>query len=197
MGGRKGSSNILATISAGGSAQGAGLGAAPSAAAASTAIANGFTPGGGLGARVFQTTPGGLVPLPAQSTAPVAPLPTMLSAVQSLFEYISTSPSHPPPPPKVVPVGSNTIAGPLLSSPHGPTNAAIRGGGPHGAGTLGKGVAKPDELVRTIRQENELFRSNMHQDAHEFLGWLLNKIAEDVEELEKSMGEDGQGQQGK
>jgi ubiquitin C-terminal hydrolase len=53
---------------------------------------------------------------------------------------------------------------------------------------MGKGVVRPEELVRTVKRENELFRGNMHQDAHEFLGWLLNKIAEDVEELEKSMG---------
>jgi uncharacterized UBP type Zn finger protein len=25
----------------------------------------------------------------------------------------------------------------------------------------------------------------MHQDAHEFLGWLLNKVAEDVEDLQR------------
>ena len=53
---------------------------------------------------------------------------------------------------------------------------------------MGKGVVKPEELVRAVKRENELFRGNMHQDAHEFLGWMLNKIAEDVEELEKSMG---------
>lgn len=31
----------------------------------------------------------------------------------------------------------------------------------------------------------ELFRSSMHQDAHEFLNYLLNTIAEDVEKYQK------------
>ncbi len=39
--------------------------------------------------------------------------------------------------------------------------------------------------MRTVRRENELFRSTMHQDAHEFLGWLLNKVAEDAEALQR------------
>ena len=55
---------------------------------------------------------------------------------------------------------------------------------------MGKGVVKPEEVVRTVKRENELFRGNMHQDAHEFLGWMLNKIAEEVEELEKGMGKE-------
>lgn len=35
----------------------------------------------------------------------------------------------------------------------------------------------------------ELFRSSMHQDAHEFLNYLLNSIAEDVETYQKKMSE--------
>lgn len=139
------------------------------------------------------STPGG-VPFPsqpAQAQAPPpsaaanaiasGPPPTMLSSLQTLFEYIGSSPAHPPAAPKAVPPGQ-TSGGPVALGPH---SLAARGGGAHGAGTLGRGVARPDELVRTVRRENELFRSTMHQDAHEFLGWLLNKVAEDAEALQR------------
>ena len=43
------------------------------------------------------------------------------------------------------------------------------------------GVVAPEAFVAQLRKENELFRSTMHQDAHEFLNYLLNAIAEDVE----------------
>ncbi|KAL5494820.1 hypothetical protein ACEPAI_282 [Sanghuangporus weigelae] len=47
---------------------------------------------------------------------------------------------------------------------------------------LDKGVVAPRAFVDKLKKENELFRSTMHQDAHEFLIFLLNKIAEDLEE---------------
>lgn len=132
-----------------------------------------------------------LPPTPAVPRDPNVPLPTLLSAMQSLFQYMEASPPHPPPPPKppqTLPPGAVTSGGPTLVNPHNPDRPFIRGGGAHGAGTLGKGVAKPEELIRTVKRQNELFRGNMHQDAHEFLGWLLNRVAEDVEEIDKSMG---------
>ncbi|KAG0245219.1 hypothetical protein BGW41_002688 [Actinomortierella wolfii] len=39
----------------------------------------------------------------------------------------------------------------------------------------------PTAFVAKVKKENELFRSSMHQDAHEFLMFLMNTIAEDVE----------------
>lgn len=45
-----------------------------------------------------------------------------------------------------------------------------------------KGVVAPRAFVDKLKKENELFRSTMHQDAHEFLIYLINKIAEDLEE---------------
>ncbi|KAI5119724.1 hypothetical protein M0805_001437 [Coniferiporia weirii] len=45
-----------------------------------------------------------------------------------------------------------------------------------------KGTISPRAFVEKLKKENELFRSTMHQDAHEFLIYLLNKIAEDLEE---------------
>lgn len=45
-----------------------------------------------------------------------------------------------------------------------------------------KGTISPRGFVDKLRKENELFRTTMHQDAHEFLIYLLNKIAEDLED---------------
>lgn len=133
-------------------------------------------------------------PLPKLATIapqdPHLPPVSLLSAMQSLFDYTDASPPHPPPPPKPPqqkPPGSETTGGTTLFNPHNPDRPFVRGGGPHGAGTMGKGVVKPEELVRAVKRENELFRGNMHQDAHEFLGWMLNKVAEDIEEIERSM----------
>eukprot|EP00164_Ancoracysta_twista_P004672 GFYU01006317.1.p1 GENE.GFYU01006317.1~~GFYU01006317.1.p1 ORF type:complete len:403 (-),score=70.83 GFYU01006317.1:77-1285(-) len=38
------------------------------------------------------------------------------------------------------------------------------------------GVIPPRKFIQKLRKENELFRSYMHQDAHEFLNYLLNEI---------------------
>ncbi|KXS11894.1 cysteine proteinase [Gonapodya prolifera JEL478] len=40
------------------------------------------------------------------------------------------------------------------------------------------GVLAPQKFVDRLKKENELFRSNMHQDAHEFLNYLLNGVGE-------------------
>ncbi|CAO3597191.1 unnamed protein product [Absidia cylindrospora] len=47
------------------------------------------------------------------------------------------------------------------------------------------GVVAPVNFINKLKKENELFRSSMHQDAHEFLNYLLNTIAEDVEKYQK------------
>lgn len=39
-----------------------------------------------------------------------------------------------------------------------------------------------------MKRENEMFRGMSQQDAHEFLGWVLNKVAEDVELVDRSSG---------
>ncbi|KAF8588617.1 cysteine proteinase [Ramaria rubella] len=62
-----------------------------------------------------------------------------------------------------------------------------------------KGTVSPTSFITKVKKENELFRSTMHQDAHEFLGFLLNKIVEDLETEMKSnieMGGDDCTQQG-
>ena len=44
------------------------------------------------------------------------------------------------------------------------------------------GVLSPHRLLEIFRRENELFRTAMHQDAHEFYGLVLNDIIRNVEE---------------
>jgi ubiquitin carboxyl-terminal hydrolase 9/13 len=51
--------------------------------------------------------------------------------------------------------------------------------------TLDKGTVAPQAFIAKLRKENELFRSTMHQDAHEFLNYLVNSVVENIEEEEK------------
>ncbi|GAQ82475.1 Ubiquitin-specific protease [Klebsormidium nitens] len=48
------------------------------------------------------------------------------------------------------------------------------------------GVIAPKRFVQRLKKQNELFRSYMHQDAHEFLNFLLNELAENLEKEEKA-----------
>lgn len=43
------------------------------------------------------------------------------------------------------------------------------------------GVASPSKLIEVLKRENELFRTSMHQDAHEFFNLLLNEVIEHVD----------------
>lgn len=43
------------------------------------------------------------------------------------------------------------------------------------------GVVSPHKFLEILRRENEMFRSAMHQDAHEFLNLLLNQAIDNVE----------------
>ncbi|KAF8257690.1 hypothetical protein EI94DRAFT_1757233 [Lactarius quietus] len=44
-----------------------------------------------------------------------------------------------------------------------------------------KGALAPRAFIDKLRDCNELFRGAMHQDAHEFLNYLLNKIVEEIQ----------------
>lgn len=50
------------------------------------------------------------------------------------------------------------------------------------------GIVAPVQFMNKVKKENELFRSSMHQDAHEFLNFVLNTIAEDVSSYQKKNG---------
>ncbi|KAI8999506.1 hypothetical protein BC832DRAFT_534200 [Gaertneriomyces semiglobifer] len=51
------------------------------------------------------------------------------------------------------------------------------------------GVVAPQQFVTILKKENELFRSTMHQDAHEMLNYLLNAIAEILVRHRTELGE--------
>lgn len=50
-----------------------------------------------------------------------------------------------------------------------------------------KGTVSPRAFIDKLKEINELFRSTMHQDAHEFLNYLLNRIVEEIEEDRKQL----------
>ena len=43
------------------------------------------------------------------------------------------------------------------------------------------GVVSPQQFLETLKRENEMFRTPMHQDAHEFLNLLLNEVMAGLE----------------
>jgi ubiquitin carboxyl-terminal hydrolase 9/13 len=47
------------------------------------------------------------------------------------------------------------------------------------------GVVSPTKFLDVLKRENEMFRTPMHQDAHEFLNLLLNQVVENVEQYSK------------
>lgn len=51
---------------------------------------------------------------------------------------------------------------------------------------MDKGTVAPRAFIDKLKELNELFRSTMHQDAHEFLNYLLNQIVEEIEEERKN-----------
>lgn len=44
-----------------------------------------------------------------------------------------------------------------------------------------KGIVAPKAFIDKLKELNELFRGGQHQDAHEFLNFLLNRIVEEME----------------
>ncbi|KAL9629346.1 MAG: hypothetical protein Q9204_005323 [Flavoplaca sp. TL-2023a] len=49
------------------------------------------------------------------------------------------------------------------------------------------GVVSPAKFLEVLKRENEMFRTAMHQDAHEFLNLLLNEVIENVEANAKKL----------
>ena len=56
-----------------------------------------------------------------------------------------------------------------------------------------KGTVAPKAFIEKLKELNELFRGSQHQDAHEFLNFLLNKIMEEMEEDERKQHSNGNG----
>lgn len=56
------------------------------------------------------------------------------------------------------------------------------------------GTVAPMAFINQLKRDNEFFRSTLHQDAHEFLNYLVNMIAEAVEKEDKLKREAGVGE---
>ncbi len=52
------------------------------------------------------------------------------------------------------------------------------------------GVVSPTKFLEVLKKENEMFRTAMHQDAHEFLNLLLNEVVANVEVHSKKLEEE-------
>ncbi|BGP14626.1 hypothetical protein JCM10213_002206 [Rhodosporidiobolus nylandii] len=53
------------------------------------------------------------------------------------------------------------------------------------------GTVAPQAFINQLKRDNEFFRSTLHQDAHEFLNYLVNMIAEILEQEKKRAEEEG------
>lgn len=79
---------------------------------------------------------------------------------------------------------------PSSASSSGPPNLSIS---TSSTGTLASGFPAVDSsavkaFLGTLKRENVLFDSTMHQDAHEMLNFVLNKVGEDLIEADKAKG---------
>ncbi|XP_027073310.1 ubiquitin carboxyl-terminal hydrolase 4 [Coffea eugenioides] len=54
------------------------------------------------------------------------------------------------------------------------------------------GVIAPKRFVQRLKRQNEIFRSYMHQDAHEFLNYLLNELVDILEKESRAAKSDGE-----
>lgn len=52
------------------------------------------------------------------------------------------------------------------------------------------GVIAPKRFVQRLKKQNEIFRSYMHQDAHEFLNYLLNELVDILEKESRAAKSD-------
>jgi hypothetical protein len=52
------------------------------------------------------------------------------------------------------------------------------------------GTVAPQAFINQLKRDNEFFRSTLHQDAHEFLNYLINEVAELLEKEEKKRAEE-------
>ncbi|KAF4604701.1 hypothetical protein EYR40_003479 [Pleurotus pulmonarius] len=95
------------------------------------------------------------------------------------IDSIPYSPSKPP---------ISTV--PISIPPHPPTLfSALRSLYAHiSTNPAERGTVAPRAFIDKLKEVNEIFRSTtMHQDAHEFLNFLLNKIVEEIEEDKRSV----------
>lgn len=115
-----------------------------------------------------------LLPPPPPAPAPPPPQSTINSRKKPQRQHSVSEPSHTRPnaPPAIpIPPSPPTLLSALRSLfLHISRNPAD------------KGTVAPRAFIDKLKELNELFRGSMHQDAHEFLNYLLNRVVEDIEE---------------
>ncbi|KAI9455737.1 hypothetical protein HD554DRAFT_2005525, partial [Boletus coccyginus] len=129
-----------------------------------------------------------------QHTDHYPPLQNALSSHSSVPTHPPTSPASParrkldrtstqdPPQPNAV---SHPPTPPVPSAPR-TLFSALRALYNHiSQNPADKGTIAPRAFIEKLRELNEAFRNTMHQDAHEFLNYLLNRIVEEIEEEKK------------
>lgn len=90
-------------------------------------------------------------------------------------------------PSETCPHNAPTLSGPPIPSAPRTLSSALRSLFVHISKHPGdKGTIAPRAFIEKLKELNELFRSSMHQDAHEFLNYLLNRIVEEIEQQRKS-----------
>lgn len=126
------------------------------------------------------------IPLPPQTSPPqtaTRPRPRRKDSITETFGFSSSnptsstaSPCRPTPPTIPIPSAPPTLLSALRSLYlHISRNPAD------------KGTVAPRAFIDKLKELNELFRSTMHQDAHEFLNFLLNQIVEEMDDDRKKL----------
>lgn len=126
-----------------------------------------------------------LVPPLASPSAPPQPTPSQIPTRAKNVRKSSAMDTRAP-----VEAANGQSSAPLTGPPIPPSPptlfSALRSLFLHiSQNSLDKGTVAPRAFIDKLKKENELFRSSMHQDAHEFLNYLLNSIAEDLEQQAK------------
>lgn len=118
---------------------------------------------------VTTTTP--VIPAPLQSNPPMRRRPERRGTSESIHTNGTAQPLPPGPP---IPPAPATLFSALRSLfLHISQNPAD------------KGTVAPRAFIEKLKDVNTEFRNTNHQDAHEFLNFLLNKIVEEMEEERK------------
>ncbi|EJF67507.1 cysteine proteinase [Dichomitus squalens LYAD-421 SS1] len=126
------------------------------------------------------------------------PFPTFRRSLPSLpYPYPSQAiPSRPPLFRARSPSALNPHAPPAIPIPPSPPTlfSALRSLFLHiSRNPADKGTVAPKAFIDKLKELNEIFRPAQHQDAHEFLNYLLNRIMEDMEDDGRKLGSNANG----
>ncbi|GJE99807.1 cysteine proteinase [Phanerochaete sordida] len=122
-------------------------------------------------------------PLPIPPPLPTSPPPSHARPKSSRKQSVSE-------PPAASPNCASPVVRPGLPIPPAPPTllSALRSLYLHiSKNPSDRGTVAPRAFIEKLKELNELFRSTMHQDAHEFLNYLLNQIVEEMDDDRKKL----------